>query len=236
MEKKKILEVKNISKTYGKGESKVEALKNVSLDIFEGELLVILGSSGSGKSTLLNMIGGIAKPDCGEIIINGVDISKANDRALTKFRRENIGFIFQSFNLINEITVRENVALTANEKKYPNIVEESLEKVGLLEKKDKYIQQLSVGQQQRVSIARAIAKKPQILLCDEPTGALDYQTGKQILEEIEKLVRKEKKTVIFVTHTREIGKMADRIITIRSGELIDSQIVENPVEAKEIEW
>lgn len=236
MEEKRILEIKNISKTYGEGESKVEALKNISLNVLEGEFLVILGSSGSGKSTLLNIIGGISKPDSGEVIVNNVDISKSNDKELTNYRKDNIGFVFQTFNLLNELTVEENIAITANEKKYPNIVDESLQKVGLLDKKNKYVKQLSCGQQQRVSIARAIAKKPQILLCDEPTGALDYQTGKQILEEIEKIVRNEKKTVILVTHTREIGKMADRVITLKSGEIIESIINKNPVTANQIEW
>ena len=236
MEEKKILEIKNVSKTYGEGESRVEALKNISLNVLSGEFLVILGSSGSGKSTLLNIIGGISKPDTGEVIVNGIDISKFNDKELTNYRKDNIGFVFQTFNLLNELTVAENVAITANEKKYPYIVNESLQKVGLLDKKNKYIKQLSCGQQQRVSIARAIAKKPQILLCDEPTGALDYQTGKQILEEIEKIVRDEKKTVILVTHTREIGKMADRVITLKSGEIIESIVNKNPVKASQIEW
>ena len=225
--------VKDIYKTYGSGQGKVEALKGVSLNIYEGELLAILGSSGSGKSTLLNMLGGMDKPDSGEIIANGKDICKLKDNGLTKYRKDNIGFVFQSFNLINELTVAENVSLTAKSKED---VQESLKMVGLIDKKDKYPSQLSGGEQQRVSIARALAKKPQILLCDEPTGALDYNTGKQILIELEKLVRENGKTVVIVTHTREIGKMADRIIKVKSGEIIDEIKNKEIVSAKDIEW
>ena len=236
MESNKLLKASNICKTYGNGESKVEALKGISLDIYKGELLVILGSSGSGKSTLLNLIGGMDKPDKGQIIVDGKNICQFNDRKITNYRKKNIGFVFQSFNLINELTVKENVALTANTTKNSNIINEVLQMVGLSEKKNKYPSQLSGGEQQRVSIARALAKNTEILLCDEPTGALDYKTGKQILQELEKLTKNYGKTVVIVTHTREIGKMADRVITMKSGEIIEETKNENKIAAKDIEW
>lgn len=236
MNSRELLKVTNLHKTYGTGESKVQALKGVSFNIYKGELLVILGSSGSGKSTLLNLIGGMDKPDSGEIISDGQDICKYNDKEITNYRKKNIGFVFQSFNLINELTVQENVALTANTSENANIIAEVLEIIGLSDKKDKYPSQLSGGEQQRVSIARALAKNTDILLCDEPTGALDYQTGKKILVELEKLSKEYGKTIIIVTHTREIGKMADRVITMRSGEIIEENKNENKIAAKDIEW
>ena len=169
-----MLSVKNISKSYGSGQGQVKALNKVSLDIYNGELLVIIGSSGSGKSTLLNMIGGMDRPDSGSIIYNKQDICKYSDRKLTLYRKNNIGFVFQSFNLIGEITAKENIELTCNKSKSNNIVIDSLKKVNLNHKANKYPNQWSGGEQQRVSIARALAKDSQILLCDEPTGALDY--------------------------------------------------------------
>jgi len=231
-----IISVKDIYKSYGKEQNKVEALKEVSLDVYKGELLVIIGSSGSGKSTLLNMIGGIDKPDSGSIFSNGEDICKYNDKKLTSYRKNSVGFVFQSFNLINEITAKENVALTANTLRNPNIVDETLKKVNLYDKRNKYPSQLSGGEQQRVSIARALANTPDILLCDEPTGALDYENGKQILRELEKLSRQDGKTVIIVTHTREISKMADRVVTIKNGKIIDETKIIEPISADKIDW
>lgn len=232
-EKKVILEAQHLWKSYGKGEAKIDALADVSLEIYEGELLTILGSSGSGKSTLLNSLGGMDKPDKGAIIVDSQDLCKMNDRALTNYRKRNIGFVFQSFNLISELTARENVALTASS---PDMVEKVFDMVGLRQKIKNYPSQLSGGQQQRVSIARALAKNPKILLCDEPTGALDYETGKQILVELEKLVRQHGKTVVMVTHTQEIGKMSDRIIKMRNGKITKVIVNDSPASAVSIEW
>ena len=234
MKKNILFKIEKICKTYGKNESIVKALNNVSLEINEGELLVIFGNSGSGKSTLLNILGGIDRADSGSILFNGdKHIDKMKDRELTKYRKNNIGFVFQSFNLINELTAYENVIITSS-----NTTEalNALKTVGLSDKKNKYPMQLSGGEQQRVSIARALAKNADILLCDEPTGALDYNTGKQILLEIEKIVREQHKTVVVVTHTREIGKMADRIITMKNGEIIEDIANKQIIPAKDIEW
>ena len=235
-QKEILLEADHLWKSYGKGAAKVDALADVSLKIYNGELLTILGSSGSGKSTLLNSLGGMDKPDRGMINCGGLDLCQMNDRALTSYRKKNIGFVFQSFNLIAELTAKENVALTADTANDPYIVEKVFDMVGLKEKMKNYPSQLSGGQQQRVSIARALAKNPSLLLCDEPTGALDYETGKQILVELEKLVRKHGKTVVIVTHTQEIGKMSDRIIKMRNGKITDVIENDSPVPAVSVEW
>ncbi|MBQ1848881.1 MAG: ABC transporter ATP-binding protein [Lachnospiraceae bacterium] len=232
----KILEVRDLRKTYGDKESAVKALDGIDLDIFEGELLVILGSSGSGKSTLLNLLGGMDQPDGGSIWFRGKEISHLKDRDLTKYRKNNVGFVFQAFNLIGEMTVYENVALTADAKKDPQIVDHVLELVGIQDKKKKYPSHLSGGEQQRVAIARALAGKADMLLCDEPTGALDYETGKQILAELETLSRKHKKTVLIVTHTKEIAQMGDRVITMRDGKIVSVTENESPVSVERIEW
>ncbi|MBQ3905362.1 MAG: ABC transporter ATP-binding protein [Lachnospiraceae bacterium] len=232
----KILEVRDLRKTYGDKESAVKALDGIDLDVFEGELLVILGSSGSGKSTLLNLLGGMDQPDGGSIWFRGKEISHLKDRDLTKYRKNNVGFVFQAFNLIGEMTVYENVALTADAKKDPQIVDHVLELVGIQDKKKKYPSHLSGGEQQRVAIARALAGKADMLLCDEPTGALDYETGKQILAELETLSRKHKKTVLIVTHTKEIAQMGDRVITMRDGKIVSVTENESPVSVERIEW
>ena len=235
-EKKKILEARELCKTYGKGGGAVHALSSVSLELYEGELTVILGSSGSGKSTLLNMLGGMSRPDSGSIRVMGRELSGLGDRELTRYRRQDVGFVFQSFNLIAELTVRENVALTANTARDPRAVEKALETVGLGHRLDSYPTQLSGGEQQRVSIARALAKDPRLLLCDEPTGALDYGTGKQILVELDRLVRDYGKTIVVVTHTQEIGKMAHRVIRMRSGAVTGVTVNPQRVAAADIEW
>ena len=231
-----IIDAQHLRKTYGKGDAKVFALADVSLKVYDGELLTILGSSGSGKSTLLNSLGGMDLPESGIINYCGQDICQMNDRSLTAYRRKHVGFVFQSFNLIAELTAKENVNLTADTADTPDIVEKVFDIVGLKEKMNYYPPQLSGGQQQRVSIARALAKNPSLLLCDEPTGALDYETGKQILIELERLVRQHGKTIVIVTHTQEIGKMSDRIIKMRNGRI--TEVIENtdPVPAANIEW
>ena len=224
---------RHLFKTYGTGTGKVEALKDVNIDIYSGELLVILGSSGSGKSTLLNVLSGMDSVTSGDIFVNGMDISKFNDKQLTKYRKNNISFVFQSFNLISEITALENVMLTAKNK--VDAIN-ALRAVGLEDKKDKYPSELSGGQMQRISIARALATDCKILFCDEPTGALDYETGKNILIELERLSKDCNKTVVIVTHTREISRMADRIIEMRNGRIIREEINNNKIMAKEVEW
>lgn len=236
MDKKILLEAKGLYKSYGTGEGQTIALRGVDLRIYQGELLVILGSSGSGKSTLLNMIGGMAKPTRGEIWVDGEDICRFNDRKLTSFRRDKVGFVFQSFNLIQELTAEENVALTADNQDNPNIVMDMLTLVGLAHKAKKYPSQLSGGEQQRVSIARALAKKSAFLLCDEPTGALDFETGKQILVELEALARKHGRTVVMVTHTKEIGNMADRVIRVQNGLVVSESTNPHPAAAQTIVW
>lgn len=230
-----ILKADALSKTYGSGAGAIRALKNISLEVCDGELLVILGSSGSGKSTLLNLLGGLDKPDSGSIRVNGLELQTLDERALTRYRREDVGFVFQSFNLIAELTARENVALTADPTD-PRATEHALELLGLGARMDSYPPQLSGGEQQRVSIARALAKHPRLLLCDEPTGALDYETGKQILSELERLVLEQGKTVVIVSHTQEIGKMAHRVIRMRSGQITDVETNAVRLSAKEIEW
>ncbi|MBR3508031.1 MAG: ABC transporter ATP-binding protein [Lachnospiraceae bacterium] len=232
----KILEVRDLVKTYGSKESAVRALNGIHLDIYEGELLVILGSSGSGKSTLLNMLGGMDQPDQGSVWFRGKEISHLNDRELTKYRKNSVGFVFQAFHLIGELTVSENVALTADLRKDPEIVDHMLELMGLSGKKNKYPSQLSGGEQQRVAIARALAGSANLLLCDEPTGALDSETGKKILILLEKLAREHHKTVVIVTHTKEIAEMGDRVITMRDGQILSIRENASPVLAERIEW
>ncbi len=231
-----LLRAEGLMKIYGAGQNAVKALNGVSLEIRRGELLVILGSSGSGKSTLLNMLGGMDRPDGGSIRFRRKEISRLNDRGLTAYRRKNIGFIFQSFNLIAELTVKENVALTADTSQDIHIVEHTLEMLGLKEKQNSYPAQLSGGQQQRTAIARALAGRSDLLLCDEPTGALDYETGKQILVQLEALSRQHGKTVVIVTHTQEIGKMADRVLRMKDGKIIEITENDQPVPPDRIEW
>ena len=233
---KSILAVRHLVKTYGKEQSLVRALDDVSLDIYAGELLAVLGSSGSGKSTLLNMLGGMDQPDSGSIVFSGTELSKVSDRELTSYRKQHVGFIFQNFNLIPELSALENVDLTADKTEDPKISEHMLELVGLPDKMDAYPSQMSGGQQQRVSIARALAKRSALLLCDEPTGSLDSETGRQILIQLEELVRVHGRTVVIVTHTRETGKMADRIIEIRNGKIVREEKNGHIVSAREIAW
>ena len=231
-----ILKARQLVKTYGKGQNLVRALDGVSLEIREGELLAILGSSGSGKTTLLNMLGGMDQPDSGSILFGNKELSGISDRELTDYRKRHVGFIFQNFNLIPELTALENVDLTADKSEDPLIAAHMLELVGLSDKTESYPSQMSGGQQQRVSIARALAKRSELMLCDEPTGALDSETGRQILIQLEDLVRAHGKTVVIVTHTREVGRMADRTIVLRNGKIISDEKNGQIVSAREIVW
>jgi putative ABC transport system ATP-binding protein len=233
-EKKVLIEAKNLVKTYGEGEALTYALKDVSIKVYEHDFLVILGGSGSGKSTFLNMIGAIDTVDSGEIIVNGRDITKLNDKGLTLYRRDEIGFVYQFFNLINDITVFQNVTLAPTSRDKDKALK-LLDRVGLLEKKDKFPRQLSGGQQQRVAIARALNKPSEILLCDEPTGALDDTSGKAVLKLLEE-IHEEGKTIVLVTHTREIAQMATRVITMKNAQVVKEEINEHRVKAEEVEW
>lgn len=235
-QKTPIFRVRNISKVYEMGEVAVQALKNVTLDLQSGELVVLLGASGSGKSTLLNILGGLDVPTTGQVIFAERDLTQAGDRALTSFRRECVGFVFQFYNLIPSLTARENVALVTEIASHPMRPREALGLVGLDHRLDHFPAQLSGGEQQRVAIARAIAKRPQVLLCDEPTGALDFQTGKLVLQVLERVNRELGTTIAVITHNAGIAAMADRVITMRSGEIIGIQHNETKVSPEALEW
>lgn len=235
MERGKVLiEAKHLVKTYGEGEGLMHALDDVSINVYEREFLAIIGGSGSGKSTFLNMVGGIDKVDSGEILVYGEDIVKYNDKKLTLYRRDTVGFIYQFFNLINDITVYQNVVLAPGSRNKERAYS-LLERVELKGKENKFPRQLSGGQQQRVAIARALNKPSEILLCDEPTGALDDSSGKAVLKLLEE-IHNEGKTIVLVTHTREIAGMADRVITMKNGRVIDEKINEHKLKAEEVDW
>lgn len=234
---KKLLEIKNLKKYYGKGDSLVKALNDVSFDVYEGEMLVLLGNSGCGKSTLLNIIGGMDSPSEGQVLLNGVDITRYKDKELTKYRKEKIGFIFQFYNLLPDLTALENVKLSLSKKDNEHLSEKTLELVGLGDQKMKqYPSQMSGGEQQRVSIARALVKNADIILCDEPTGALDDETGRKILQLLQDIVRKQGQTMLIVTHTTQIADMANRVITLKNGKIIKEKVNEHPIDAKDIDW
>jgi putative ABC transport system ATP-binding protein len=218
------------------GEVEVHALRSLDLDLYEGEFVVILGPSGSGKSTLLNILGGLDLPTSGHIFFRDRDLTHASDAELTRFRRDCVGFVFQFYNLIPSLTARENVALVTEIVRFPLRPEEALELVGLGNRLDHFPSQLSGGEQQRVAIARAIAKRPEVLLCDEPTGALDFQTGKLVLENLEKVNRELGTTAAIITHNAGIAAMADRVVTMRSGEIIRIQRNEKKLSPRELEW
>lgn len=233
---KTILEFRNVKKYYQIGEVKIEALKGVNFEIKEGEFVVILGASGAGKSTILNLLGGMDRASEGSIIVEDINIEQYNDKELTTYRRNKVGFVFQFYNLINNLTALENVEFASSIKKDSLNPKEIIEKVGLSHRTDNFPTQLSGGEQQRVAIARAIAKNPLLLLCDEPTGALDDITGRSILTLLDDLNRDFNKTVILITHNAQIAEMADKIIHVRNG-LIDSiNMVEHPKRVSEIDW
>ena len=230
------IEFKNVNKFYQIGEIVIKALEKVSFEIEKGELVIILGPSGAGKTTCLNILGGIDKVSSGKVIIENNDITNYSKKELIKYRRNDVGIIFQSYNLIQNLTALENVELAIQLSKNPIDPIETLEHVGLKEKLDSYPSQLSGGEQQRVAIARAIAKRPKLLLCDEPTGALDYKTGKKILKLIEKISREERMTVVIITHNSAIAPIADKIIKFKNGR--PNEIIKNRkrISIDEIEW
>ncbi len=230
------LQIKDLKKSYGTKENKVMVLHGINLEVEKGSICVLLGPSGSGKSTLLNIIGGIDSADSGEISINGSVIQGMNDRELTLYRRNHLGYIFQAYNLIPDLTVKENIEVGAYLSKDSLDLDELIDVLGLTEHKDKIPSQLSGGQQQRTAIGRAIIKNPDILLCDEPTGALDYNTSKDILSLIERVNQKYGNTVIMVTHNDAIKNMADRVIKLRDGNIRKDYINENKIKAEDLDW
>ena len=230
------IKLENVTKTYFTGEVETHAVKNVDLEIKDGEFIVLLGPSGSGKSTMLNIISGLDTPTSGKISIDEEIISDMNSKQLTKFRRDNLGFIFQQYNLLQTLSVSENVEVGREVSLLPFTVEEVLEQVDLIPQINKYPFQLSGGEQQRVSIARAVVKNPKIMFCDEPTGALDEVMAKEVLGILQKLNEKYKTSVVLITHNPNIGAMADRIIKLNSGEVVEIIENKNKLKASEISW
>lgn len=230
------LEISNIKRSFGEGESKVEVLKGINASIEKGEFCVLLGASGSGKSTLLNIIGGIDSADSGYISINGEKTSNMTEKQLTLYRRKHLGYIFQMYNLIPNLNIKENIEVGAYLSDNPLDVDDLLHTLGLYEHRHKLPNQLSGGQQQRTAIGRAIVKNPDILLCDEPTGALDYNTSKEILKLIEEVNQKYGNTIIMVTHNDAIKNMADRVITMRDGMIRKNYVNEHKIPAVELDW
>lgn len=230
------LQIKEINKSYGSGDSLAKVLNGISLDIERGELCVLLGPSGSGKSTLLNIIGGIESADSGSIVIDGSAIESMNQKELSNYRRNHLGYVFQFYNLIPNLTARENIEVGAYLSKRPLDIDDLIETLGLTEHQHKLPNQLSGGQQQRVSIGRAIVKNPDLLLCDEPTGALDYNTSKEILSLISEVNKKYQSTIIIVTHNDAIKNMADTVITLRDGTVRESYHNQNKISAADLDW
>ena len=230
------IQVINECKRYKLGESTIVANNNINFEIEKGEFVIILGPSGAGKSTVLNILGGMDSCDEGQIIIDGVDISKYNSKQLTKYRRNDVGFVFQFYNLVQNLTARENVELASQIVTNALDIDETLKLVGLEHRKNNFPAQLSGGEQQRVAIARAIAKNPKLLLCDEPTGALDYTTGKQILKTLQDTCRNTGTTVIVITHNSALAPMADRVIRINDAKVRSIEVNSNPSSVETIEW
>ncbi|BEP27967.1 ABC transporter ATP-binding protein [Helicovermis profundi] len=236
MDKKSFIRVNNLKKEYKMGDVVVEALKGASFEIEEGEFVVILGPSGSGKSTLLNLIGGMDSPSEGSIMLSHKNVTKLSEKKLTSYRRDEVGFVFQFYNLMANLTAKENVELATEICKNPLPINDVMKSVNLLDRIDHFPSQMSGGEQQRVAIARAVAKNPKLLLCDEPTGALDFNTGISILSLLSDVNKKYNKTVMVITHNSGIAKMANRVIKMRSGIIIDNYINDKPVSPEGIEW
>ena len=236
MEEKHYIEFENVTKSYGTGAAQINALDGVSFGINKGEYCVLLGSSGAGKTTLLNMLGRMDTVTDGQIFFDGRDVSKLSKKELIEYRRHDVGFVFQFYNLIPNLTALENVEIAAQLCKDPIPAKEALRMVGLSQRENNFPAQLSGGEQQRVAIARAVAKNPRLLLCDEPTGALDYVTGKAVLKLLYELSRERGMTVIIITHNQAIAPMADRVIRIKSGKIIGNELNKTVTAIDEIEW
>ena len=231
-----VLRARGLNKTYRMGEVEVQALRDVDLDLNRGEMFVLLGPSGSGKSTLLNILGGLDVPTSGTVHFFDHDLTAADERELTRFRREHVGFVFQFYNLIPSLTAKENVALVTEIAEAPLDPADALRLVGLGDRLDHFPAQLSGGEQQRVAIARAVAKRPDVLLCDEPTGALDLETGKLVLDVLARVNREMGTTVAIITHNAAIGRMAHRVVRMRSGAVASVEVNERQASFEEIEW
>ena len=231
-----LFRVEGLRKDYVMGEVTVSALRGIDLCIYRGEFLTIVGPSGSGKSTLLNIIGGMDTPSAGKVVFKDQDLSQFTPHELTLYRRHHIGFVFQFYNLISNLTARENVEMATEISRNPLDADRALELVGLEERRDHFPSQLSGGEQQRVAIARAVAKQPEILLCDEPTGALDYSTGKVVLALLRTVNRRTGTTVVIITHNAAVGGIADRVVHIRDGIASQIEVNEKPLDADQIEW
>lgn len=230
------VKVEGLIKSYRTGELSTQVLKGIEMSLDKGEIGVILGPSGSGKSTLLNIIGGIDRCDSGKVTVDGEEVTKLHDDELTDYRREKIGFIFQFYNLIPNLTVGENIEVVSNISKSPLPVDEVLNAVGMKDKKHRFPRELSGGEQQRVSIARAVVKNPKLLLCDEPTGALDFITSREILKLLQKINKDFGTTILMITHNAAISAMANRVYRVRSGEIAESLINKTVASAERIEW
>ena len=232
----KYIEFKNVKKVYKMGEVNIEALSGVNFSVDKGEFVVVAGASGAGKSTILNILGGMDSPTSGEIIVDGKYINDYSNKELITYRRYDIGFVFQFYNLVQNLTAKENVELATQICKDPLNIDEIMEAVGLQDRKNNFPAQLSGGEQQRVAIARALAKNPKILLCDEPTGALDYNTGKSILKLLQDMCRTMEMTVIIITHNLALTPMGDKVIRVKNGKIESVVINDNPTPVERIEW
>jgi len=236
MMKQMFVKVENLKKSYKTGDVSTQVLKGVGLNLDKGEIGVILGPSGSGKSTLINIIGGIDRCDSGLVSVDDIAVTKLSDNKLTDYRRDEIGFVFQFYNLIPNLTVGENIEVVSNISKSPLNIDEVLKAVGMLDKKHRFPKELSGGEQQRVSIARAVVKNPNLLLCDEPTGALDFAASREILKLLQKINKDFGTTILMITHNTAISAMANRVYRVRSGEIVESIINETTMPAERIEW
>lgn len=230
------VEFQDVSKVYKTGEVKIEALSDVNFQIEEGEFCIIVGASGAGKTTILNILGGMDTLTTGKVMLAGKDISAYSAKELTTFRRYDVGFVFQFYNLVGNLTAKENVELAAQICKDPIDAVTILDEVGLVDRMNNFPAQLSGGEQQRVAIARALAKNPKLLLCDEPTGALDFVTGRAVLKLLQDTCKNSGKTVVVITHNQALTAMADRVITVKSGTVVDMRMNPNPVSVEEIDW
>ena len=231
-----VLKLKDVERTFTMGEVSVNVLRGFCLDVFQGEFLAVVGPSGSGKTTVLNLVGGLDRPTAGEVCYRDLDLAAADNRQRTRYRRDEVGFVFQFYNLVPNLTARENVMVATEISAKPLDVDHVLEMIGLTDRADHFPSQLSGGEQQRVAIARAIAKNPELLLCDEPTGALDFQTGKRVLRLLVDLNRELGKTIIVITHNGALAQVADRIVHLRSGQITEVQRNPSPIAPEDVVW
>jgi len=231
-----LLDLIDVSRSFHMGEVTVEVLKALSLQVRDGEYLAVVGPSGSGKTTLLNIIGGLDQPTSGQVLYRGRDLAQASSRELTRYRRDNVGFVFQFYNLVPNLSARENIMISTDIASDPLGIDETLDRVGLSDRRGHFPAQLSGGEQQRVAIARAVAKNPDLLLCDEPTGALDFATGKKTLRLLVDLNRELKRTVVMITHNGAIAEVADRVVHLRSGEITESRENLSPKPPEDVVW